>query len=78
MKLEYELVITLCIRNQNQTYNLRIAKIAEMDHKFFRREHELINERLKHETVFSYIFQHPSDVDQELFLTILAFNIPNV
>jgi len=34
MKLEYELVITLYIRDQNQTYNLRITKIAEMDQKF--------------------------------------------
>jgi len=65
--------------NRNQNFSKVLSKIGEVaqSHEFYKRRHELKNEKLKNETVFSYVFQHPSDVDRELFLTILAFDILN-
>jgi len=69
--------IFLFSRKQNFSQVLsRIEQITK-SHKFFKRYHKLKNETLQDETVFSYVFQHPTDEERELFLTVLAFNIPN-
>lgn len=65
--------------SQKQNFSQVLKRIEQItkSHKFFKRNHELKNENLQDETVFSYVFQHPTDEDRELFLTVLAFNIPN-
>jgi hypothetical protein len=65
--------------NKNKDFSKVLDKIEKtvISHKFYKRKHELNNEQIKCETIFSYVFQHPSDAERELFLTILAFDIPS-
>ncbi len=68
--------ILLFNENENLTRVLEdIEKTAESN-EFYKRKHELKNEKLRNETIFSYIFHQPNDANRELFLTIMVFNIP--
>jgi hypothetical protein len=68
--------ILLFNKNENLTKVLEeINKTAE-SHKFYKRRHELKNEMLHNETIFSYIFHQSKDVNREVFLTIMVFDIP--
>jgi hypothetical protein len=68
--------ILLFNENENLTRVLEeIGRVAE-SHEFYKRKHELKNKKLCNETIFSYIFHQPNDVNRELFLTIMVFDIP--
>lgn len=65
--------------NRNQKFSSVLSRIGDVvkSHRFYKRRYDLRNKKLTNETVFSYVFQHPTDADRELFLTILAFDISN-
>lgn len=65
--------------NRNQNFSNVLSRIGDVvkSHRFYKRRCVLRNEKLTAETVFSYVFQHPTDADRELFLAILAFDISN-
>lgn len=69
--------IFLFSKTQNFSQVLEKIDNVAKSNRFYKRQYELKNERLKNETTFSYIFHQPSDVNRELFLTILVFNIPS-
>jgi len=68
--------IFLFSRKENFSNVLSKIENTATSHAFFKRIYELKEEALKNETIFSYVFQHPGDESRELFLTVLAFNIP--
>ena len=63
--------------NRNQNFSSVLHKIENTvsSHKFYKRKNELRCEKIKKETMFSYVFGHPTDIERELLLTILAFDI---
>jgi hypothetical protein len=68
--------ILLFNENENLTRVLEAIEKTAESNEFYKRKHELKNERLRNETIFSYIFHQPNDANRELFLTIMVFNIP--
>lgn len=64
--------------NKNRNFSSIINKIdpAVKAHNCYKREFNLKNEKLKNETIFSYIFHQPNDKNRELILTVMAFDIP--
>jgi hypothetical protein len=65
--------------NKKKDFSKILVKIQEavLSHKFYKRKNELKNERIRCDTIFSYVFKHPVDAKRELFLSVLAFNIPS-
>jgi len=65
--------------NRNQKFSGVLSRIRDVvkSHRFYKRRYDLRNKKLANETVFSYVFQHPTDADRELFLTIQTFDISN-
>ncbi|MFA4980898.1 MAG: hypothetical protein WC592_00295 [Candidatus Omnitrophota bacterium] len=59
--------------NRNKELSSVLSKIPEIvkSHKCFKRE--LGN---KNETSFKYVFQQPSDLNRELLLTVMVFDVP--
>jgi len=68
--------IFLFSRKENFSNVLSKIEHTATSHEFFKRIYKLKKEALKNETIFSYMFQHPNDESRELYLTVLAFNIP--
>ena len=65
--------------SRKHNFSQILSKIEEItkSHKFFKRAEKSENKNLQDETIFSYVFQNPTDINKEVFLTVLAFNIPN-
>jgi len=68
----------ILIFNKNKDFSSVLNKIdlAAKEHICYKREASLKSEKLKNETIFSYIFHQPEDKNRELFLTIVAFDVP--
>jgi hypothetical protein len=64
--------------NKNQDFSSVLNKInpTVKAHPCYKREWSLKSDKLKTETIFSYIFHQPQDVNREIILTILAFDVP--
>ena len=45
-------------------------------HSCYEREWRLESIKLSNETTFSYVFHQPKDINREIILTIMAFNVP--
>lgn len=67
----------ILIFNKNIDFSTVLEKIDPIlkSHYCCKRNNILINDKLKNETIFSYVFHHPNDVNREIILTILTFNI---
>lgn len=59
--------------NRNKDFSSVLLKIQEVtkSHKCFKRDIGKINE-----TSFKYLFHQPNDINRELFLTVMAFDVP--
>ena len=59
--------------NKNKDVSAVLSKIPEVaqDHKCFKRSLGKSSE-----TCFKYIFHQPDDVNREMYLTVMVFNIP--
>ncbi len=70
----------LLFNNVIKDFSIILSKINETvkSHDCYKRDYVLKDKNLKNETIFSYIFNQPEDVNKELYLTIMAFNIPQV
>ena len=70
--------IAILLFNKNKDFNYVLEKIDTIvkGHSCYKREISLKSRKLNNETVFSYIFHQPEDVNREIFLTIMVFNIP--
>lgn len=64
--------------NKNQDFSLVLRKIAHIvrSHDCYKRKWSLKSDTLKSETIFSYVFHQPEDINREIILTIMAFNVP--
>ena len=64
--------------NRNQDFSLILRRLDHTvkSHNCYKREWRLKSGNLKNETIFSYVFHHPQDVNREVLLTIMAFNVP--
>lgn len=64
--------------NKNQDFSSVLSKIAPTvkTHSCYKREWNLKSDKLKNETIFSYVFHQPQDVNRELILTVMVFNVP--
>lgn len=64
--------------NKNQNFSSVLAKIESTvkSHACYKRDWSLKSDKLKSETIFSYVFYQPEDVNREIILTIMAFNVP--
>ena len=64
--------------NKNQDFSSVLAKIdpTVKSHPCYKRDWSLKSDKLKSETIFSYVFHQPEDVNRKVILTIIAFNIP--
>jgi len=64
--------------NKQQDFSSVIDKInlAVQSHSCYKRKHALKRTKLKDETIFAYVFHQPSDVNREIILTIMVFDIP--
>jgi len=65
--------------NRNKNFSAVLEKIDPVakSHKNYKREFILTSNKLKNETIFSYVFHHPNDKNREIYLTIMVFDIPN-
>ncbi|RMF92142.1 MAG: hypothetical protein D6734_12940, partial [Candidatus Schekmanbacteria bacterium] len=70
--------IAILLFNKNQDFSSVLNKInpTVKAHPCYKREWNLKSDKLKNETIFSYIFHQPQDVNREIILTIMAFNVP--
>jgi len=70
--------IAILLFNKNKDFSYVLEKIDTIvkGHSCYKREISLTSKKLNNETVFSYIFHQPEDVNREIFLTIMVFNIP--
>ena len=70
--------IAILLFNKNKDFNYVLEKIDTIvkGHSCYKREISLKSRKLNNETVFSYIFHQPEDVNREIFLTMMVFNIP--
>jgi len=66
--------------NKNQDFSSVLAKIdpTVKAHPCYKRKWSLKNNKLRSETIFSYVFHQPEDKNREIILTIIAFNIPKL
>lgn len=64
--------------NKNQDFSSVLNKIRPVveSHPCYKRRYDLKFRRVEGETRFDYVFHQPNDKNRELFLVILAFNIP--
>ena len=64
--------------NKNQNFSSVLAKIdpTVKSHVCYKRDWSLKSDKLKSETIFTYVFHQPEDVNREIILTIMAFNVP--
>lgn len=64
--------------NKNQDFGSVLKKIdpTAKTHLCYKREWNMKSNKLKDETIFSYIFHQPQDVNREIILTIMAFDVP--
>jgi len=64
--------------NKNQDFSLVLAKIdpAVKSHYCYKRDWNLKSNKLKSETIFSYVLHQPEDINREVILTTMAFNVP--
>jgi len=64
--------------NKNQNFSSVLAQIDSIikKHPSYKREWSPKSDKLKSETIFSYVFHQPEDVNREIILTIMAFNVP--
>ncbi|HIQ51466.1 MAG TPA: hypothetical protein EYH54_05880 [Nautiliaceae bacterium] len=70
--------IAILLFNKNKDFSYVLEKIDTIvkGHSCYKREISLKSRKLNNETVFSYIFHQPEDVNREIFLTMMVFNIP--
>ena len=70
--------IAILLFNKNRNFSSVINKIDPVvkAHNCYKRDFNLKNEKLRNETIFSYIFHQPNDKNRELILTVMAFDIP--
>ena len=64
--------------NKNQNFSSVLARIdpTVKKHPCYKREWSPKSDKLKSETIFTYVFHQPKDVNREIILTIMAFNVP--
>jgi len=64
--------------NRNQSFSSVLEKIdlVVRSHNCYKRKWAFKSDKLKNETIFSYVFHHPQDINREMVLTIMAFNVP--
>jgi len=64
--------------SRNQDFSSVLGKIDPIlkSHSCYKRKHDLKSAELRNETTFSYIFHKPEDKNREVFLTVMAFNVP--
>lgn len=66
---------SILVFNRNKDFSAVLSTIKEatLKHKYFKRE-------LNHpdDTTFKYIFHQPDDKNREIYLTVMAFNIPTI
>jgi len=64
--------------NKNQNFSSVLAKIEPTvkSHPCYKRDWSLKSDKLKNKTISSYILHQPKDVNREVILTIMAFNVP--
>ena len=64
--------------NKNQDFSSVLAKIKPIvkSHTCYKRKWSLKSDKLKSETIFSYVLHKPEDVNREIILTIMVFNVP--
>ncbi len=64
--------------NKNKNFSKVLEKIAPTakSHSNYKKENSLTSGKLHDETIFSYIFHQPTDINRDLILTILVFDIP--
>lgn len=64
--------------NKNHDFSSVLKKIepAIKTHTCYKRKCSLKSHKLKSETIFSYVFHQPQDVNREIIITIMAFDVP--
>jgi len=64
--------------NKNKNFGSVLSKIkpSVKSHTCYKRDWALKRDKLKSETIFSYVLHQPEDVNREIILTIMAFNVP--
>lgn len=69
---------SILLFNRNKSFSSVLEKVlpAATSHSNFRRLHSLKSEKLKKPTIFPLVFHQPNDINREVFLTIMAFDIP--
>jgi len=70
----------LLFNKEIKDFSIILNKIDETvkSHDCYKRDYILKDDNLKTETIFSYVFHQPVDTNKELYLTIMAFNIPQL
>ena len=69
---------SILLFNRTKGFSSVLKKIdpTVKSHSCYEREWRLESSKLSNETTFSYIFRQPKDINREIFLTIMAFNVP--
>ncbi|WP_456473780.1 hypothetical protein [Candidatus Pyrohabitans sp.] len=72
--------IAILLFNKNHDFSSVLEKIETTvkKHTCYKREWNLKSDKLKEETIFSYVFHQPQDVNREMIITIMTFDIPKV
>ncbi|MBA7491732.1 hypothetical protein ES702_02280 [subsurface metagenome] len=70
----------IILLNKNKNFSSVIKKIdpAVKNHPCYKRVRKLKSNKLKSETIFSYIFHHTQDIEREMILTVMAFDVPRI
>jgi len=55
---------------------LKKVDLIMKKHNNFKTNYTFKNSNLHKETIFGYVFYHPEDTNKDIFLTVIAFNIP--
>jgi hypothetical protein len=66
---------SILIFNRNKDFSAVLSTIKEatLKHKYFKRELDHFDD-----TTFKFIFHQPDDKNREIYLTVMAFNIPTI
>jgi len=67
--------ILLFNKNKDLTSVLEKVKKSVKSHPYYKREYSLKSDKLKKETIFSYVFHQPGDKNRELILTVMCFDV---
>lgn len=67
--------IFLFNKNKDLTSVLEKVKKSVKSHPCYKREYSLKSDKLKKETIFSYVFHQPGDKNRELILTVMCFDV---